>query len=107
MATAASAVAAQQARARRMIQHHFFAADAVRADRATGFEPANRFEGRWFDEMRTRGIVHEAAPGRYWLDIPQYDRMLQERLKRGRIALLVVLIVAGIAIGLSAALAGR
>jgi hypothetical protein len=43
MATTAAALIA---RARREIQHHFFSEDAVRPDRAIGFEPANEFQQR-------------------------------------------------------------
>jgi hypothetical protein len=88
MATAATALAA---RARREIQHHFFAADAVRPDRALPFEPANGFERRQFDRMRARNIVREERPGDYWLDVVAYDVDLRARFRRVRIALLVVI----------------
>ncbi|GAA4025579.1 hypothetical protein GCM10022281_00110 [Sphingomonas rosea] len=89
MATAAAAVAA---RARRLIQHHFFAADAVRPDRAIPFEPGSRVERRTFERYRAAGAIHEALPGRYWLDLPAYDQFLQERFVRVRVALLFVIV---------------
>lgn len=82
MATAAAALAA---RARREIQHAFFSADAVRPDRAIAFAPDNGFERRQFERLRSAGAVHEEQPGRYWLDLPAYDRMLRRRLERVRI----------------------
>ena len=91
MSTAAAAVLA---RARRQVQHHFFAADAVRADRAVAFEPANRAERRHFERLAHARVIHEVA-GRYWLDIPAYDAWLHARLYRVRLLLgLLVLLVA-------------
>jgi hypothetical protein len=89
----ASAAAAMTARARREIQHQFFAADAVRPDRAIAFEPANHFERRQFERLRNRDIVREEGPGRYWLDLPAYDDLLQERHRRVRGAMIVLLLL--------------
>ena len=88
MATTAAALAA---RARREIQHHFFAADAVRPDRALAFDPANGIERRQFERMRARNIVREEKPGQYWLDVVAYDIDLRARHRRVRIALLTVI----------------
>ena len=104
MATAAAALIA---RARREIQHHFFSADAVRADRALPFEPANGFERRQFERMRGRDIIREEKPGDYWLDVVAYDVDLRARHRRVRMALLAViaiLIVAMLASGTFATL---
>jgi hypothetical protein len=101
MATAAAALAA---RARREIQHHFFAADAVRPDRAVAFDPANGFERRQFDRMRAHDIVREEKPGEYWLDVVAYDVALRARHRRVRIALLVVIALLLIALVTSGAL---
>lgn len=101
MATAAAALVA---RARREIQHHFFAADAVRADRALPFDPANGFERRRFERMRARNIVREEQPGHYWLDVVAYDVDLRARHRRVRIALLVVIAVLLITLVTSGAL---
>jgi hypothetical protein len=88
MATAAAALVA---RARREIQHHFFSNDAVRPDRSVPFDPTNGFERRQFDRMVRRGIVREAAPGSYWLDVVAYDVDLRARHRRVKIALLIVI----------------
>jgi hypothetical protein len=88
----ASAAAALAARARREIQHQFFAADAVRPDRAIAFTPANGFEERQFARLRNRDIVRENTAGRYWLDLPAYDTWLRERHTRVRGALIAVVV---------------
>ena len=84
MATAAAALIA---RARREIQHHFFAADAVRPDRAVSFSPENNFERSQFEKMRGKDIIREVAPGKYWLDVQ-------------KIALLAVIAVLALVVGL-------
>lgn len=88
----ATAAAALTARARREIQHRFFAADAVRPDRAIAFEPANGFERRQFARLRERDIVREDMGGRFWLDLPAYDDLIRERHERVRAILIVVLL---------------
>ena len=103
----ATAAAALTARARREIQHHFFAADAVRPDRALPFDPANRFERRQFERMRARDIIREAKPGDYWLDVVAYDVDLRARFRRIRIALLVVIALLVATMVLSGTFAGR
>ncbi|GAA4006581.1 hypothetical protein [Sphingomonas humi] len=95
----ATAAAALTARARRHIQHVFFSADAVRPDRAVAFEPQNGFERRQFEELRSGGAIHESQPGRYWLDLPAFDRLTQQRFGRLRIALALVALIA-LAVGL-------
>ena len=89
----ATGAAAAIARARRDIQHQFFSNDAVRADRAIAFEPARAIEQRQFERMRSRGIIQEAQPGSYWLDVVAYDLDLQQRYRRVRTALIAVLIL--------------
>jgi leucyl-tRNA synthetase len=97
MATGAAAVIA---RARRDIQHHFFSHDAVRPDRAVGFEPYSRFQQRQFERMSSRGIIREGGADTYWLDVVAYDDDLQARHRRVKIALFVaiaaLLVMAGI-----------
>ena len=89
----ATAAAALTARARRQIQHHFFAADAVRPDRALPFEPANNFERRQFKMMRRLGIILEPTPGKYWLDVVAYDVELRRRHRIVRTVLLVIIAI--------------
>jgi hypothetical protein len=101
----ATAVAAAVAKARRDIQHHFFSHDAVRPDRAVAFEPNRRIEERQFERMRSRGIIREAKPGLYWLDVVAYDIDLRQRFTRVRWLLLIM--VLGLAIALGFATANR
>jgi len=99
MATAAAALIA---RARREIQHHFFAADAVQPDRAVAFDPGSGIEGRQFERMRSRGIIHEAQPGLFWLDVVAYDVELRRRHSVQRGALLAIIAALLIAMALGA-----
>ncbi|MEI6485850.1 MAG: hypothetical protein WCO11_06235 [Sphingomonadales bacterium] len=93
MATAAAAVVA---RAQREIQHHFFAADAVRPDRAVAFAPHSPPQRRMFERWRARGIIRQCDDGRYWLDIVAYDEDLQRRHRRTRLVILVLAVVMAI-----------
>ena len=88
MATAPAAAAV--ARARRDVRHHFFSQDAVRPDSAISFEPGSRLQRRMFERMSESGIIREAKPGQYWIDVVAYDRDRTARFERVRIALLVV-----------------
>ena len=88
----ATGAAAAIARARRDVQHHFFSQDAVRPDRAVAFEPSRMIERRQFERMLDRGIIREAKPGSYWLDVVAYDVDLTNRHLRVKIALLVVIV---------------
>ena len=97
MATAAAALAA---RARREIQHHFFAEDAVRADRAVTFTPANGFERRQFARMVSQETIRKEGADRYWIDVVAYDVELRARHRRVRLALIVVIIALAITVAL-------
>src|SRR5437868_8401437 len=99
MATAAAALIA---RARREIQHHFFAADAVRPDRAVAFDPGSGIERRQFERLRRLDIIREAQPGLFWLDVVAYDVELRRRHRFQRTALLTVIAVLMIAMLLRA-----
>ena len=94
MAMAAAAIVAQ---ARRDIQHEFFSQDAVRTDRAIAFEPGRHAQRRVFQRLQRAGIIHEAPPGCYWLDVIACDVDMRRRHGRVRIALLgiVVLLLIG------------
>jgi len=98
MATAAAAVIA---RARRDIQHEFFSQDAVRAERAIAFEPHRHAQRRVFERWQRAGVIQEARPGHYWLDVTAYDVDLRRRHGRLRIALLAIiaLLLIGGAVG--------
>ena len=98
----ATAAAALRARARREIQHHFFAVDAVRADRAVTFNPANGFERRQFSRMLDQGSIRKEGSDRYWIDVVAYDVELRARHRRIQIALVVLILALAIAAGFPA-----
>ena len=99
MATVAAALIA---RARREIQHHFFAADAVRPGRAIAFEPERGIERSQFERMRDRGIIREEAPGHYWLNVIDYDIDLGRRHRNLRNVLLAIIAVLLVMLALGA-----
>jgi hypothetical protein len=101
----ASAAAAAVAKARRDVQHYFFSHDAVRPDSAVAFDPQSRLQQRLFDRMRGAGVIREAKPGLYWLDVVAYDLDMRARFTRVRIILLVMIVA--LAAGLGASLALR
>ena len=91
------AVAAMIHRARRKIVAHFFVQHAVSAEDAVAFVPGNRIMRREFDHMRTRGIVREAEPGRFWIDTAAYQKDVEMRRNRlVPIVLVLVLLAAAI-----------
>ncbi len=95
MTTAAIAIIAK---ARRDIQHHFFAEDAVRADRAVALTPGNSIEARQFAKMLESGSIKRAGADRYWIDVVAYDVEVHLRHRRVRFVLiaLVVVLAAGL-----------
>jgi hypothetical protein len=100
----ATAAAAAVAKARRDIQHHFFSNDAVRPDRAVAFDASRRIQERQFERMRSRGIIREAKPGLYWLDVVAYDIDQRQRFTRVRWLLLVMVLGLAIALGVLTAI---
>lgn len=102
----ATAAAAAVAKARRDIQHHFFSEDAVRPDSAVAFDPLSGLQRRQFERMRSRGIIREASPGLYWIDIVAYDIDLRQRFNRVRIVLLMLVVGLAVVLGLAVG-AGR
>lgn len=103
----AAAVAALAARARREIQHHFFAADAVRAERAVAFTPSGAVEARQFKRMLEAGSIKREGADRYWLDVVAYDVEVQQRHRRLRFGLLVIIGVLTIALVALASISGH
>jgi hypothetical protein len=76
MATAAAAIIA---RARREVEELFFDNDAFSSDRAIDFEPRSPVQQRYLDQLIGEGIVHEAAQGRFWFDLPAYKERQRQR----------------------------
>jgi hypothetical protein len=97
MATAAGALVA---RARREIQHHFFAEDAVRRDRAVSFTPASRIERRVFEKWLSQGVICSDGQDHYWIDVIAYDRAIrrEHRIVRNILGVVVLILLLTIAI---------
>jgi hypothetical protein len=85
MATAAAAIVAK---ARRDVVSHFMAHDAVTPDKAIAFVPDRRVRRRQFERMVDAGVIHEAKPGQFYLDIPAYDEATRKRRRRAGLAVL-------------------
>jgi hypothetical protein len=85
-------IAAVVARARRRIVAHFYVHHAISAEEAVPYVPAKGVVHRQFDEMLAKGILHEAAPGRFWIDQAAYKADL-ERRRRMVIPLIVVVLL--------------
>lgn len=59
----------QISRARRPVTSHFLAFHAIGPSDAVAFVPQNDGDRAQFAQMRAAGIIHEAIPGHYWLDL--------------------------------------
>jgi hypothetical protein len=92
-----SIVAAMVSRAGRRIADHFYVHHAISAEDAVAFAPQNPIERGQFERMQARGVVREAEPGRYWLDITAYQAEAEAR-RRTLVPIVIVLcvIVAGL-----------
>jgi hypothetical protein len=76
----ATAVAALMAKARREVEDLFYDNEAFSPDRAVGFEPRDHVQRRFLDQLIGEGIVREAGPDRYWMDLDAYEQMRRKRL---------------------------
>ena len=85
MATAAAAV---MAKARRDVVSHFMAHDAVAPDKAVAFVADRRIRRRQFQRMVDAGVIHEAKPGQFYIDIPAYEAATRKRRRRTGLAVL-------------------
>lgn len=102
MATAAGAIGAMKARARRKVISHFLSHNAVSPDHAIAFHTDRRLEQRFFERMTDDGIVVAAKNSTYWVDVPKLDAYLQARQKRVKFTLagVVAIVAAGVGLGL-------
>lgn len=67
------------------------------------FTPSNAIEARQFKRMLERGTIRREGADRYWIDVVAYDVDLQQRHRRVRIVLiLLVIVLAGALIALEA-----
>lgn len=92
----ASTAAAVIAVARRRIVSRFMSQNAVSAADAVTFEPERQAQRRQFARMRDAGVIEETADGRYWLNVPAYDRWQGRVRKRVGAALGLVAVLGGL-----------
>lgn len=92
MATSAAAAIAV---ARRRVFSHFFAANAVTPENATGFATERRLQQRQFERFLAKGVIREARPGLYYIDMPAWDAWHGAVHTRLKIVLLAALLVIG------------
>ena len=85
-------IPAAVARERRRIVAHFYVHHAVSAADAVPYVPAKGMGHRQFEEMLAKGILHEASPGRFWIDQAAYKADL-ERRRRMVIPLIVAVLL--------------
>lgn len=78
----------QISRARRPVTNHFLAYHAISPSDAVAFVPQNDSDRERFAQMRAVGIIHEAIPGHYWLDLPALKA--DEDAKRARLVPVVI-----------------
>ncbi len=91
--------AAMMARARREVLGHFRALHAVSASEAVPYTPDRRGRARQFEWLRSRGVLREAAPGQFWLDLAS-ERAEAERRRCVLVPLVIVLALVAAAIPL-------
>lgn len=90
-------IAAAINRARRAITAHFMQMNAVAPGDAVAFVPDRLIVRRQFEKMLAKGVVKQAGPDRYWLDVPAYNADTQARRNRlVPIVIVVVLILAAV-----------
>ena len=85
-------LSAAMAQARKRITAHFLAQHAISPEDAVPFVPAAGVEQGQFRRMLDKGVVHEAAPGSYWLDRTAYKADDDDR-RRILVPLVIVLCV--------------
>jgi hypothetical protein len=85
-------IAAVMVQARKRIAAHFLVQHAISAEDAVPFVPAKGVAAKQFRQMRAEGIVHEAAPGRFWFDRAAW-KAAEEEQRRVLIPLLLILLL--------------
>ncbi len=95
MATAAAAAVAV---ARRRVLGYFFERNAVTPDHAVPFMTERRLQQRQFERFCRNGVIREGKPGAYYVDVPRWNEWQHGLHKRAKIALLIVLLVMGVAL---------
>lgn len=80
-------------RSRRRVVGYFLAVHALSRADAAEYKPERPMDKRQFDAMRERGILHEASPGHYWIDLPAL-RADEDRRRRKLVPVVIAVAVA-------------
>jgi hypothetical protein len=91
----ATSAAAAIAIARRRVFNHFFAANAVTPENATPFNTDRRLQQRQFERFVANGVIREAKPGLYYVDIPAWNSWHGGVHTRLKIVVALLLLVIG------------
>lgn len=102
----ATAAAAAVAAARRQALAYFFAHNAVTPDLAQPYAPDRRLQRRQFERLQAAGVIREAKPGRYYVDIPAWQAWQGGMKRRVAIVLLGALVVLGVVLAVTLAKGG-
>lgn len=96
---AGTVIALTVARARRQVVGHFCALHALSAADAVEYVPPRPFEKRQFERLRALRVIHEAAPGRYWIDLVALKA--DEDARRARLVPVVIAVMVVLALVLT------
>lgn len=80
-------------RARRHVRAHFLAYHAISPEEAVPYVPQRRLERTQFGRLLRAGVIREAKPEHYWLDLAA-DRKAEERRRAVLVPVVVALAVA-------------
>jgi len=92
MATAAAAAVAV---ARRRVLGFFFERNAVTPEHAVPFVSERRLQQKQFERFCGNGVIREAKPGNFYVDVPRWHEWQHGIHTRAKIAILLVLLVMG------------
>lgn len=73
---------AATARARQRVYDHFLAWRALSPQEAIEFNPATAVERTEFDRLRKSGIIRQATPGQFWLDLDRHEAAAERRRRK-------------------------
>lgn len=86
-------------RARRRVVAHFADAHAITPGDAVPYRPERLIDGRQFEHLLERGVLHESRPGEYWLELPALKA--DEDARRRRLVPVVIAVFVVLAVALT------
>ena len=97
MTNVAPMIAAMAAAAERRVIEQLRGKGATSHQTAAAFSPAQSGDQRYLEGLLDRGVVVEAAPGRYWVN----ERTLRARGGSGKAVLLAAVVAALLLLGVT------